>query len=599
MSIIKILSENLVNQIAAGEVVERPSSVIKELVENSIDAGSDKILIEVTNGGKSFIKIADNGAGISKDDIALALTRHATSKIIEEADLWNIHTMGFRGEALASIASVSKLKLKSRSAETISGFEIISNGGDVSDLSEVAMDKGTIIEISDLFFNTPARQKYLKQDSTELSHITSLINNIALAHPNISFKLIHNGKVVTDLPKTTDLISRISDVFGSGMTDNMLPIFYGGSSFQIDGFIGKPLVSRSSSQHQYFFVNGRCIQHFLLANTIKSAYHSMLMENKKPIFVINIKIDPSLIDVNVHPRKLEIRFSDQQGIIRVIYGAVKTALDKAVLIPKGFSESQRYMSDKFPDSTSSFGDIQKKDSSFEKFRPAVYPTTPGFWAGTGASNFDQKPSQDILDFTDAFSDSREHRKIQPILQISNSYIIAQNSEGLILIDQHAAHERVRFEELMGHYESQKKSTQPLLVALQLELSRDEYINLEENMHVFDALGFEIEQFGGNTFVINSVPACLVNEDIDVVIKGVLDDIINQKSPSKFQGKVEEILTYMSCRSAIKFGQKLNMPEMESLVDQMDVLERKYTCPHGRPTMVSLTLDELHKMFGRK
>jgi len=587
MSIIKILSENLVNQIAAGEVVERPASVVKELVENSIDAGSDQISIEVKDGGKSLIRVVDNGLGIGRDDISLAFVRHATSKISEEADLWKIGTMGFRGEALASIASVSKLVLKSRSKDDISGLRTECVAGDIISTIDVPMPRGTDIEVIDLFFNTPARQKYLKNDSTELTHITSLLNSIALANPSISFKLTHNGKIVMDIPKSTDLISRISDIFGKATSDGMLPLFYGGSSFKIDGFIGKPILSRSSTKHQYFFVNGRPIQHFLLANTIKSAYHSMLMENKKPIFIININIDPSLVDVNVHPKKLEVRFDDQQSIIRVMYSAVKSALDKAILIPKGYSESQRYMSDKFPVNDAPVG---YSSSASPSFGGQYSPSSPTYF---------KKPTQDILEFTETVSSAREHRAIRPIVQVSNSYIVAQNEEGLVLIDQHAAHERVRYEELMHQYESAQKSIQPLLVPMQLELSRDELMILENNMETFDALGFEIEQFGGDTFVVRSVPTCLSKEDLDVVIKGVLDDIGEKKSASKLQGKVEEILTYMSCRSAIKFGQSLNMPEMEALIDQMDTLKRTYTCPHGRPTMVSLSLDELHKMFGRK
>ncbi|MEK7547693.1 MAG: DNA mismatch repair endonuclease MutL, partial [Patescibacteria group bacterium] len=301
MTLIKILSENLINQIAAGEVIERPGSVVKELVENSIDAGADNIIIEVKNGGKTFIKVSDNGCGMLREDLELSIERHATSKICEEADLWKIKTMGFRGEALPSIASISKLTIKSRKTTEVSGSQIDVNGGEILMVKDVGMSPGTQVEVFNLFFNTPVRQKYLKQDSTELSHISSLVSSLALANPNISFKLVHNEKIIFDLSKTTDFISRISDIFGKLTADAMIPIFYGGSEFSIDGFIGKPLLSRSTSQHQYFFVNGRYVQNFLLANIIKSAYHSLLMEDKKPVFTINIKIDPALVDVNVHP----------------------------------------------------------------------------------------------------------------------------------------------------------------------------------------------------------------------------------------------------------------------------------------------------------
>lgn len=585
MSIIKILSENLINQIAAGEVVERPASVVKELVENSLDAQSTSIVVEVKNAGKTLIKITDNGIGMTREDLQLALQRHATSKLRSEADLWNIHTMGFRGEALPSISSVSQFTIRSKTKDDLGGSEINCDGGEIVNIKDVGMSTGTCIEVRSLFFNTPARQKYLKQESTELSHITATLNTIALANPEVAFKFIHNDKVVFDLPRSTDFISRISDIFGKATSEAMLPVFYGGSEFKIDGFVGKPVISRSTSQHQYFFVNKRPIQHFVLANAIREAFHSMLMENKKPVFVINIEIDPSLVDVNVHPRKLEVRFADQQTLIRVMYNAVKTALDKHDLTPKGFTESRRYMADAFPVS-----------------RPSTSTPSRDFH-NTGTI-------QDALSFTKDFLKTRETKSMyeirmeepatmKSVTQIANAYIVAENAEGLILIDQHAAHERVRYEELMNQFETEQKSIQPLLVPLQMEFEASEVPVLNENLNIFKDLGFEIEPFGGNTFVINGVPSFLSKEDIDQVVKGVLDDIVNSKTATKFQGKSEAVVHYMACRSAIKFGQKLNQPEMQALISKLEKLNRPYTCPHGRPTMISLTLSELEKMFGRK
>lgn len=592
MSIIKVLPESLINQIAAGEVVERPASVVKELVENSIDAGAKNIVVELKDAGKSFIKIIDDGCGMIPEDLELALQRHATSKIRDEADLWKIKTMGFRGEALASISSVSKMIIRSKTANDLAGTEIQSVGGEIKVKQEVGMPSGTQIEVYDLFFNTPARQKYLKQDSTELGHVTSILDMIALAHPELSFKLVHNDKVIFDLARSSDLISRVADIFGKATSEAMLPVFYGGSAFQIDGFIGKPLLSRSTSQHQYFFVNGRPIQHFLLANTIKTAFHSMLMENKKPVFILNIKIDPALIDVNVHPRKTEIRFEDQQSLIKVVYGCVKVALEKNILIPKGFTESQRYMSDSFPKDEVSGGESEL--GGFMKFGGSPVKQE-NFNFGMGEVKAETRQAEGIQ--TGAVTEQRFDMK--PIVQIFNSYIVAQNESGLVLIDQHAAHERVRFEELISQFENQEKSVQPLLMALQMELSNEEVSLIKENMDIFNGLGFEIEPFGGNTFVIHAVPVFLAKENMEEVIKGVLDDILNQKNTSKMHGRREEMLTYMSCRSAIKFGQKLSLIEMQALIMQMEKLQRPYTCPHGRPTMVSLTMDELGKMFGRK
>ncbi len=580
MSVIKILPENLVNQIAAGEVVERPSSVVKELVENSIDAGSSRILVDVKDGGKGFVKITDNGCGMSRADLELALQRHATSKISSEADLWRIKTMGFRGEALASIASVSKMTIKSKPAGDVGGAVIECNGGEIVTASEVGMSDGTVIEVFDLFFNTPARQKYLKRESTEFGQITSVMNNIALANPSIAFKLMHNGKVVFDLAPVTDLISRVRDVFGVATSEAMIPVFYGGSSFQIEGFVGKPALSRSTTKHQYFFVNGRYIQHFVLAHSIKSAFHSMLMENKKPVFVINITIDPSLIDVNVHPRKLEVRFEDQQRMIRTMYSCVKAALEKESLTPLGITESKRYMSDKFPVSEPK-GDVKDAISFTKDF-------------------LSERDTQQIqqTSLPTSISEEKEDGLMKAISQVSESYIVAQDQTGLVLIDQHAAHERVRYEQLMDQYENEQKAVQPLLVPLQIEFSGEEVDVIERNKAVFDGLGFDIEPFGGNTFVVNGVPSFLSGEDAEGVIKDVLDDILNESKPSRVQG-FEEMINYMSCRSAIKFGQKLSLGEMQVLIDDMSKLKRPYTCPHGRPTMISLTLSELEKMFGRK
>ncbi|MEK7672755.1 MAG: DNA mismatch repair endonuclease MutL, partial [Patescibacteria group bacterium] len=524
------------------------------------------------------------------------------SKIAEESDLWKIKTMGFRGEALASISSVSKLVLRSKRNEDLGGAQLDCEGGNMISIKDVAMGKGTQIEVYDLFYNTPARQKYLKQTSTELTHISGMLNNIALANPGVALKLTHGGRVIFDLPKAENLYDRVADIFGRATAEAMLPIFYGGSSMQIDGFIGKPLLSRSTSNHQYFFVNGRAVQNYVLANAIKNAYHSMLMEDKKPVFVINIKIDPALVDVNVHPRKIEVRFEDLQEVIRILFGAVKTSLEKNSLAPKGYTESQRYMSDSFPKNDS--------DSKMNAFVPTFKNNSGGGYRMSDSNPAPTMNFQEALDFSKAFLTDRATQPLsennlsqKPVMksisQVFNSYIVAENEEGLVLIDQHAAHERVRYEQLMEQFENQQKSIQPLLVPFQLELSAQEIGMIEENKETFEKLGFEIEPFGGNTFVIHGVPTFLVKEDLNQVIKGVLDDIANNKTPTGMQGKIEEILTYMSCRSAIKFGQKLSLDEMQGLLQQMQTLKRPYTCPHGRPTMIHLTLDELAKMFGRK
>ena len=631
MSIIKILPNNLINQIAAGEVIERPSSVVKELVENSIDAGATALTITLKEGGGELVEIKDNGCGMSKEDLELSIKRHATSKITKENDLWALKTMGFRGEALSSIASVSKLTISTKTQDNLSGFKITAQDGEVSAIEEVAVTQGTIISVLDLFYNTPARKKYLKKISTELGHITTLINNIALANPSIAFKVIHNGKIIINYASVNEELSRIVDVFGKDTAEALIPVFYGSSELKITGYVGKPVLSRSTSKHQYFFVNGRAIQHHLLANTIKRAFHSLLMENKKPFFLVNIEIDPSQIDVNVHPRKLEIRFENQQFLIKTIYGVVKTALEKTILTPKGFTESKRYMSDGISNSSQNSYTNQSANSTSQNFNT---PSGSAFKYDTNiqqpkerfrlndnnfensVANFNQTPKftqkkqiQPALEFSKEFigqsTESQtgykgiENTPVKVIAQISNSYILAKDENGLVIIDQHAAHERVRYELLMDFFENQERSVQGLTVPIQIDLTNEESTYLKENVQDFLEIGFEIDYFGGNTFLIQSVPSFFVKEDIKQVFHGVLDDIMQHQTPSKLQGRIEDVINSMSCRSAIKFGQTLTMPEMEALVKQLGELKRPYTCPHGRPTVVNLSLDELHKMFGRK
>jgi len=592
MGKIKLLSETLINQIAAGEVVERPSSCVKELIENSIDAGSSEIIVEIKNAGKDLIKITDNGCGMDREDAEMALLRHATSKISEEKDLWNISSMGFRGEAIASIASVSKMILRTKTANNDAGTEIVCEGGNIKTIQDCGMRTGTQIEICDLFFNTPAREKYLRKDTTELGLIISTVNTISLIHPEIGFKFINNGKVHFDLPKTDDLKRRVADVFGKATMDAMIPIFYGGSDLKISGFIGKPVISRSDTKHQYIFVNKRPIQHHLIAYKVKEAFHSMLMEGKKPVFIINIEIDPSLVDVNVHPRKTEVRFADESMVLRTVFGSVNASLDSHNLVPKAYTEASRYMSDKFPsDHTSNASGHYSGGNFFQSF--STEDAMNFNKAFTGLKNTNELNGQSSLELND------EKSGMKAVTQVANSYIVAQNNEGLVLVDQHAAHERVRYFELMDQFTSQQKRIQPLLVSQDLELTFDEREFLKNNLEIFEGLGFEINDGPSNTMTIYAVPAMLSSEDIDDVVHGVLSDISREKLPSNIQGKRESIIHYMACRSAIKFGQKLTLDEMTALLEQMGKIDRPYTCPHGRPTMITLSFDELQRMFGRK
>jgi DNA mismatch repair protein MutL len=655
MAEIKLLDEVLINQIAAGEVVERPANAIKELVENSIDAGAKNICVEIEEAGKKLISVIDDGKGIMKDDLELAISRHATSKIREEKDLWSIYTLGFRGEALSSIASVSKMSIKSKRIGTDIAYELNTEGGELKNMQEISMNTGTIICVREIFFNTPARKKFLKSDSNEVSNISALLYSIALSYPQIAFKLIHNSKTVFDLNSVSNFKSRIIDIYGKNIEESLIPVFYDGVELKINGFIGKPSISRSNTKHQFFFVNGRFIRNSGLSALLKQAYRSMLMEHKNPVFFINIEIPPAQIDVNIHPKKTEIRFFNQSEVQKIVYRMVKNALEKNDLSPRGlindmsmknkegFGEMARRDEvggasgnrfdavnfdeslDKGREAKDSFANgLNANDSRalvsynnesrrFDSFANRSNPNINGaFNSQVKANNFEKsnvqgKSKSDALDFSKKFLQSEffEREKgdfregsLKVLTQLNNAYIIAEDSGELVLIDQHAGHERVRYEELMDQYENHKKEIQNLLIPEQIELRGDEKVLIEENLDIFEKLGFEIENFGGNSFNVYGVPKFLVNENIEEIIKGVLDDIINDKEASKLQGKSEAMITYMACRSAIKFGQKLGVDEMYALVKQMKELKRPYTCPHGRPTMVNLDMKSLEKMFGR-
>jgi DNA mismatch repair protein MutL len=583
MSIIKILPENLINQIAAGEVVERPASVVKELLENSIDAEADRITLEVTGGGDEYLKISDNGLGMDKFDAKLALARHATSKITDTNDLFKIRTMGFRGEALASIASVSLITLNTKKRETETGTGIVARGGEIEKYDETNCPEGTQIEVKNLFYNTPARKKYLKTPSTEYQQILSVFQNAALAYPSIHFKLIHNEKSSFEYPKAGSFFERLRDVLGKNISDNCIPINYSGNEIIIDGFIGKPEIARSGTRHQYLFVNSRPVTHQLFSYALFESYHSLLFGKQKPFYAINIQISPELIDVNIHPRKLEIKFLNQSEIFGILQKTANESLEKNVLMPSVQN-----------------GDYMDKNASHDFYQPKI---------------FDALKVSDAIEFTKNIAAGQNfksgrinkyaykqyetaHLSMTPVAQIAKSYILAENGEGLVLIDQHAAHERIKYEDLMDQFEKKSPEKQQLLIPENIELSSLEAEIFRSNEVTFKALGFEIELFGGSTFIVQSVPAPIAGENIENILLSVLNDFADEKKTSAVKNPSERIIEYMACRSAIKFGKDLSIDEMASLIKQLDRLKRPYTCPHGRPSMIQLSFEELEKRFKR-
>lgn len=583
MNDIKILPDNLINQISAGEVVERPSSVIKELIENSIDAGATAITIEIENGGKSKIVVLDNGTGIKKEDLPLAIERHATSKIKTVEDLFKISTMGFRGEALASIASVSKLIISSRTSGFDNGYKLKVSGGKSEDIEVCGMPNGTKIEVENLFYNTPARLKYLKTDSTEVEHCSRYITEISLCFNYIHFKLIIDGKVAIDLPAVNDHFQRVSQVFGPNLAKEMLPVQWFGSEIKIEGFVGKPSVARASKASQYLFINDRPVESTAISKAVQIAYSSLLPAQKFPIYILQISLPFEKIDVNVHPRKKEVRFINQSEIFSAVQSAIKKLFETSVMAPsiegqeRSYWNTENLFNETAQSQSSTIQDSLNFANQFEREFSRLHTST-----GSAYNSVSKEQYFSVL---------------EPLCQIANSYILAKDDRGLIVIDQHAAHERVMYEMFLGRSE-RSTTSQPLLSPLAIDLLPHEKAILEREIKTLQKTGFEIESFGGNTFTITSVPSPLKDENIEKILKDVLQDLSDGTHKS-VQEPEYRMICYMACRGAVKFGQALSMEEMRSLLQSLSKVKNPHTCPHGRPTHLSLSLSELEKRFGRK
>lgn len=621
MSKIELLNPQLINQIAAGEVVERPASVVKELVENAIDAGSTKIIVEIKGGGINKIKISDNGCGMSTDDAYLSLQRHATSKIRTLEDLLAVNTMGFRGEALASIASVSRLTLRTQQETDSSGVEIVTEGGQILRESPVGISHGTEIEISDLFFNTPVRLKFLKTEQTEYQNILDVVIQAALSHPGIAFKLIHEKdegeiRIPLDLPATRDQLVRIRGVLGQSVTDDVIEVFYGGSGLGIRGYIGKPQLSRANRSMQYFFVNGRPISSHVLSYAVKQAYHSLLPKERYPAFVIFFELEPTMVDVNCHPRKTEVKFRDEREVYKVLLMSCSKALENAVLSPKITHETVNYYREKNPTGLTESGNLSVTSATSREtvevaignndvYRLNLSGRQTSFPDMGRDQHHDIK--QDIPRTDSNLSTPVETQDdLIPLGQLDNSFILCQRGNDLVIIDQHAAHERIRYNILMSESEHEEKVIQPALVPVTFDLAPADIEVLEGNREALENIGINLQHFGGNTYAINEVPAYLVKADLKKVLTGLIDDLRNVDAGdlSVHKGDLfarrEKILTYLACRSAVKFGDHLDPQEIDALIEQLNRTRHgQGTCPHGRPTMIVMEASELWSRFGRK
>jgi len=589
MSKIKLLTPELINQIAAGEVVERPASVVKELVENSIDAGAINITVEIENGGLNLIRIVDNGCGMTREDALKSILQHATSKISSQDDLFNIQSLGFRGEALASIAAVSEFSLVTKDEESLAGthLEFINQEQKVND---IGCSRGTTIAAKNLFYNIPARRKYLKTAVTEFGHIVDLFLSYCLAYPQLNWKLVHHSKPVYQF-QLSSLEQRISDVLGREIADNLLPIDIRLNEIQVSGFIGKPQIARNNRKIQYLFINNRPVNEFIVAKQVKDAFGSLIPRDLYPVYILNLKIDNDRIDVNVHPRKLEVRFSEPQVIYRTIYHAVSRTLDEMDLVKNVQIESIKRI---IPIQTSSAQ--TKTNFSFNQpnnYRVPTVNSNINFQKEFISPTTDTKP---IVESTEL-----EMGRVRKIIgQIQNSYIVVETKEGMKIYDQHATSERIQYERIKKQWEIGTLSSQKMMIPQTVELTPAEVQIVEANQALLVRLGFELSAFGGQSYALSAVPQFLVGQDMKKVIFEVLADLEdNYVGAELIPPAVDRVFKMMSCRSAIKFGDTLSLSGMEALINDLEKLGSQYTCVHGRPCVFSLSFEELEKIFKRR
>jgi DNA mismatch repair protein MutL len=609
------LPTQLVNQIAAGEVVERPSSVVKELVENCFDAGASQIVIDIEQGGARLIKIRDNGCGIYKEDLPLALSRHATSKIYSLEDLEHVASMGFRGEALPSISSVSRLTLISRVSDAECAWKVSADGTERNfDPQPDPHPQGTTVDVRDLFYNTPARRKFLKTEKTEFAHIETLIQRLALSRFDVGFMLSHNQKEILNLkPATTEREQqqRVAGICGSAFIENSVKIDFAASGLQLTGWVGLPTFSRSQQDMQFFYVNGRLVKDKLVSHAVKQAYQDVLFHGRHPVFVLYLTLDPALVDVNAHPTKMEVRF--REG--RLVHDFLFSALHRSLADIRPGHQVRADIADQ-PETVSL---PQTQPVSEAKSNNVVWlnhnepqPSRSGF---AGKPSYSAKPHQASLplhveESIQAYA--ALHPKPEPvtpsqseakplghaIAHLHNIYILSETPNGIILVDAHAAHERVTYERLKQQYQNGSVPSQPLLLPIKITVSTAEADIAEDEHEFFSSLGFEINRSGPETIVLRSIPALLGNADMEILIRDVLADLNEHGISQRIQERSNEILAKAACHGSVRAHRRLTVDEMNALLRDMEQTERIGQCNHGRPTWVELSTQDLDKFFLR-
>ena len=675
MQKIRLLDSKTINKIAAGEVVESPKSVVKELTENSIDAGASSVTVEIKDGGISYIRISDNGSGIPKEQVKSAFLRHATSKMTQIEDLEHIFTLGFRGEALASIAAVSQVEMLTKTKDEETGTRICISAGEIEVMEDAACREGTTIIVKNLFYNVPARRKFLKKPATESGYVSDLVNKIALGHPEVAIQYINNGNTVLHTAGNNDPKTAVFYVYGKEAANNMLPISYKKGDYAVTGLIGRPELCRANRNYENLFINGRFIKNAVVSSAVEDAYKTKLIIGKFPVFVLNLEVEPALVDVNVHPAKLEVRFKNDDEVYEFFYNAVSKALQETVLIPKAVLDKKPKEKQPEPEQQKLTEPVKTAEvpvkqaeitaektveqpkmtsvrlSEEEKVKldvpkvekPAeVKPAAPVQTGGRSvdellkrrpsASGIAQKaepylkkepvkqetPKVELpktepvkmpekteppkqVEIPVQTEEKQEEKKpffhdYKIVGQVFRTYWIVEQGECLYLIDQHAAHERILYEELMNKFKEEKVISQRMLTPLMLNLTPMETEVLKDNKELLETFGFELEDFGGK-FALRSTPYLLQNPSTVGFFTDILDRLAEERITNVYDTKILAVAT-MACKAAVKGHDVLSVREAEALIHQLLKLEHPFTCPHGRPTIVELTRYEMEKMFKR-
>ncbi|UTV98007.1 DNA mismatch repair endonuclease MutL [Marinomonas rhizomae] len=640
MQRINLLSPRLANQIAAGEVVERPASVVKELLENSLDAGASQLDIDVEQGGVRRIKIRDNGTGIMKDDLSLALSRHATSKIITLDDLEAVCTLGFRGEALASISSVSRMHLTSQAENEVEAWRVEAEGKDMATaIRPASHPQGTTIDVRDLFFNTPARRKFLRTEKTEFAHLEEVVKRLALSRYETGFRLSHNGKQVYDLRPVTDQLHaehRLATLLGKKFIENSLTLDVEAAGLRLWGWIGLPTFSRSQADLQYFFVNGRVVKDKLVAHAVRQAYRDVLYNGRHPTFVLYLELDPSTVDVNVHPTKHEVRFRDGRLVHDFLFSRIHKAIadvrPESDAAPTGMNDSVQ------TDEQASYGANITEQSALPLSNRSASSSMD--WMRSTSNSLGASEVRGQLDGMSRLSgyaqeyaskteevdpETGEVREVSPtnvvglgespfvrsegdyqavpplgfaVAQLHGVYILSESEQGLILVDMHAAHERIVYERMKTAFYQKNISSQPLLVPINIAVSQSEADLVEESGEVFEAFGFRVERTGLESAMVREVPVILIRGDVEGLVRDVISDLSANGVSDLMESRANELMASMACHGAVRANRKLTIAEMNSLLRDMEVTERSGQCNHGRPTWAHLSMSDLDKLFLR-